>query len=149
MTKNAEDQIISQALTILEGRLRQYGPVLNSPTTVRNYATLALAGLDHEVFGVFFLNTRLALIEFNQMFRGTIHGASVYPREVAKRALEVNAKAVIFTHNHPSGEADPSEADRVLTKQLKKVLALFEINVLDHLVIGYKEQFSFAENGLL
>ena len=148
MTKN-DDSIIEQALTILESRVRKTKYSFTKPSDVSNYLTLKLGNLEHEVFAVMFLDNRNRLIEYNEMFRGTIDGASVYPREVAKHALAVNAATVIFGHNHPSGVAQPSTADQRITEALKLALGLFDIRVLDHFIIGGRDAYSFAEYGLI
>lgn len=124
-------------------------PVFDSPGKVKDYLRLQLAERDHEVFAVLFLDAQSRLIRLEEMFRGTLTQTSVYPREVLKRALEVNAASVILTHNHPSGVAEPSRADEFLTQTLKSALALVDVRVLDHLVVGRGEVMSFAERGLL
>ena len=108
-----------------------------------------LLDLPHEVFCCLFLDTRHRLIRYEELFRGTIDGATVYPREVVKRALQCNASAVILGHNHPSGVAEPSEADRNITVKLAKALALVEIRLLDHLVVSRGGHVSLAERGLI
>ncbi len=113
------------------------------------YLQAQLADRPHEVFCALFLDTRHRVITFEELFRGTIDGASVYPREVVKTALQHNAAAVILAHNHPSGIAEPSQADRHLTNRLRDALALVDIRVLDHVVIGQGEPVSFAERGWL
>ena len=124
--------------------------VLNSPQAVQDYLRLAMGHLEHEVFTVIFLDSQNRLIESCEMFRGTLNQASVYPREVVKKAMQVNACAVILVHNHPSGLTTPSDADRSLTKTLKKSLALVDVRVLDHFIVGATSTpFSFAERGLL
>jgi len=148
MTKN-ENKIIKQALSILESRAKNSDATLNNADSVRKYLTLKLAELEHEVFIAIYMNTRLQVIEFNEMFRGTIDGASVYPREVVKQALKVNASAVIFAHNHPSQVAEPSQADQQITKRLRDILELIEVRVIDHFVIGGSNIISFSERGLL
>ena len=105
--------------------------------------------MEHEQFCALFLDSQHRLIEFAELFRGTLDSASVYPREVAKEALHHNAAAVIFAHNHPSGIAEPSMADRKITKRLQEALGLFEIRVLDHIVVGSPGMVSFAEEGLI
>lgn len=127
----------------------QRGISLGSPATVRSFLVSQLRGLPHEVFGCLFLDNRHALICYEELFRGTIDGASVYPREVVKRALQLNAAAVIFAHNHPSGIAEPSGADRRLTSRLVEALGTVDIRVLDHFVVGDGVPLSFAEQGLL
>ena len=105
--------------------------------------------LEHEVFAVLFLDTQHRLIEYSELFRGTIDSASVYPREVLKEALRLNAAAVIVSHNHPSGNPEPSAADKSLTKRLREALAMVDVRVLDHIIVGGTETTSFAEQGLL
>ena len=123
--------------------------VLSSPEDVRHYLSLHLTGLDHEVFAALFLDNRHRVIEYRELFRGTIDSAAVYPREVVKRCLGVNAAAVIFAHNHPSGVAEPSDTDVRLTRKLVDALALVDVRVLDHLIVGQGEQSSLAERGLM
>ncbi|MFO7705489.1 MAG: DNA repair protein RadC [Halopseudomonas sp.] len=125
------------------------GTALTSPGAVRQYLRSRLAHLPHEVFACLFLDNQHRVIAFEELFQGTLDSASVYPREVLKRALSLNAAAVILTHNHPSGVAEPSQADQLLTRRLKEALALVDIRVLDHLVVGDGEPVSFAERGLL
>lgn len=127
----------------------QQRAVLTSPQQVKDLLSLKLAHLGHETFVVLFVNAQHQLLEFNEMFRGTLTQASVYPREVVKRALELQASAVIFAHNHPSGVAEPSRADEYLTQTLKAALQLVDVRVLDHLVVGRSGVVSFAERGLL
>lgn len=127
----------------------QRGEALTSPDLTRTFLQRQLRDHPYEVFAALFLDTRHRLIVYEPMFRGTLDGASVYPREVVRRALDLNAAAIIFAHNHPSGIAQPSAADRAITERLKETLALFDIRVLDHLVIGDGETFSFAEHGWL
>jgi DNA repair protein RadC len=124
-------------------------PVFESPQQVKDYARMQLAQLGHEVFAVMFLNAQHQLLQWNEMFRGTLTQTSVYPREVVKRALALNACAVILVHNHPSGHAEPSRADEFLTQTLKSALQLVDVRVLDHLVVGHADVVSFAERGLL
>ena len=127
----------------------QRGDALTSPGSVRRYLKSQLIGLPHEVFACLFLDNQHRVIAFEELFRGTLDSASVYPREVVKRALAHNAAALILTHNHPSGVSEPSQADLMLTRRLKESLALVDIRVLDHLVVGDGEPVSFAERGLL
>ena len=124
-------------------------PVLESPRIVRDYLAVHYAGHEREVFGCLFLDNRHRLIAVEEMFLGTIDGASVHPREVVKRALQLNAAAVILAHNHPSGVAEPSQADELITARLRDALALVDIRVLDHLVVGGTTVTSFVERGLL
>ena len=127
----------------------QRGDVLSSPRAVRDYLKLLLAGRGQEVFLVLFLDTQHRVIAFEELFHGTLSQTSVYPREVVKRALAHNAAAVILAHNHPSGVAEPSQADQLLTHALKQALALVDVTVLDHFVVAAGQTLSFAERGLL
>ncbi len=127
----------------------QRGDVLDSPQATREYLRLKLGHLSYEVFACLFLDNQHQVIRYEEVFRGTIDGASVYPRDIVTRALKLNAKAVIFAHNHPSGIAEPSQADRALTERLQRALGLLEIRVLDHFIIGDGPPASFAELGLL
>lgn len=121
--------------------------VLSDPTATRRYLQARLSRQTHEIFAAVFLDTRNHVLSYKELFHGTLDGASVYPREVVKAALKHNAAAVIFAHNHPSGVAEPSRADRDITRRLIDALALVDIRVLDHLVIGHGEATSFAERG--
>ena len=123
--------------------------VLNSPQAVRDYLVLKLGGLTKEVFLVLFLDTQNRLVAREEMFSGSLKETSVYPREVVKRALHHNAASVIFAHNHPSGIAQQSQADELLTKQLKQALALVDVRVLDHFIVAGNNTLSFSERGLL
>jgi DNA repair protein RadC len=127
----------------------QRGNALTSPDITRAYLSAQLRGYSYEVFACLFLDNQHRVIQLDELFRGTIDGASVYPREVVKKALHHNAAAVIFAHNHPSGIAEPSTADKHITEKLKQALALFDIRVLDHFIIGDGQPYSFAEHGLL
>ena len=123
--------------------------VLNSPAAVRDCLRLHFAGREHESFVAMFLDAQHRLIETHELFRGTLTQTSVYPREVVKESLRVNAAAVIFSHNHPSGVTEPSQADQQLTTALKQALALVDVRVLDHLIVAGGGVLSFAEKGLL
>lgn len=147
-TSNREEEIIQQALAILDSRLKTNPIEMTSYNAVKNYCRLNLASLEHEVFSILFLNNQNVLIERVEMFRGTIDNASVYPREVVKAALQLNAAAVIFAHNHPSGLSEPSQADKNVTSKLKQALELLDIRTLDHIIIG-DTTYSFAEHGLI
>ncbi|MEJ2592275.1 MAG: DNA repair protein RadC [Candidatus Thiodiazotropha sp.] len=127
----------------------QQGDALNSPAATRRYLQSRLRHHPYEVFACLFLDNRHRVICFEELFRGTLDGASVYPREVVKRALEHNAAALILAHNHPSGVAEPSQADRQITAHLKQSLALVDIRVIDHIVVGDGEPVSLAELGLM
>ena len=124
-------------------------PVFDAPQRVKDYVALELGAREHEVFAVLFLDTQHRLIRLEEMFRGTLAQTSVYPREVCRRALALNAAALILAHNHPSGLAEPSRADEFLTQALKSALALIDVRVLDHLVVGKGQVVSLAERGLL
>ena len=125
------------------------GEHLITPDTTRAALMARLRDLHHEVFACLFLTTRHRILAYEEMFRGTIDGVSVHPREVAKRALELNAATVVVAHNHPSGDPTPSRADRAFTKRLHDALALIDVRLLDHFVIGDGKSVSFAELGLL
>lgn len=140
--------VVEMARRYLAERLDRSEP-LTDPATTRDYLTARLARQPHEVFAALFLDTRHRVLAYEELFRGTIDGAAVYPREVVKAALRHNAAAAIFAHNHPSGIAEPSEADRSLTRRLSDALALVDIRTLDHFVIGAGEAVSFAERGWL
>ena len=128
--------------------LRQ-APALTSPGAVRDYLRLALGRRPHEVFACIWLDAQHRVTAFEEPFRGTLTQTSVYPREIVKSALAANAAAVIFAHNHPSGAAQPSRADELLTRSLKEALALVDVKVLDHFVVAGHQAISFAERGLL
>ena len=123
--------------------------VLSSPQDTRDYLRAKLCAYPYEVFACLFLDNRHRIISFDELFRGTIDGASVYPREVVKQALAHNAAAVIFAHNHPSGVAVPSKADQQLTQKLKQALEIVDIRVLDHFIIGDNCAVSMAEQGMI
>jgi DNA repair protein RadC len=122
---------------------------LTSPGAVRDYLRLALGSLPHEVFVCIWLDAQHRVIDCAELFRGTLTQTSVYPREIVKAALAANAAAVIFAHNHPSGAAQPSQADELLTRNLREALALVEVKVLDHFIVAGAQAISFAERGLL
>ena len=140
--------IVEMSKALLAKRF-QRNTTLSSPADSKDYLVSQLAELEHEVFAVLFLDNRHRVICFDEMFTGTIDGASVHPREVVKRALRHNAAAVILAHNHPSGIPEPSRADISLTRRLTDALALVDVRVLDHIVVGGTETASFAERGLL
>lgn len=144
-----DDATIERALAILQARLFQ-GQPMDSPNTVKDYLTVKAAEHPHhEVFGVLFLDAQHRAIEFQEMFRGTVTQTSVYPREVARACLQLNAVAVILTHNHPSGALTPSAADHELTKKLKSTLDLVDVRVLDHIITAGGSALSMAERGLM
>jgi DNA repair protein RadC len=132
----------------LDEKLRERS-ALTSPGAVRDYLRFALGQREHEVFVCIWLDAQHRVMSFEEIFSGTLTQTSVYPREIVKKALARNAAAVIFAHNHPSGVAQPSQADELLTRELKEALALVEVKVLDHFVIAGNQAISFAERGLL
>lgn len=142
------DEIIAEAKRILKQRAMR-NVVLTSPDAVRDYLTVQLSPYEYEVFVVVFLDNRHRVIKLDEMFRGTIDGASVHPREVVKETLRHNAAAVIFAHPHPSGIAEPSQADLNITKRLKEALSLIDVRVLDHIIIAAGQSISLAERGLI
>jgi len=142
------EEIIGLAEAILRERITHSQP-MTDPAMTRRWLVARFSERAHEVFCVLYLDNRHRMIAFEELFRGTIDGASVHPREVVKQALHYNAAALIFVHNHPSGVAEPSDADRRLTQRLKDALALVDIRTLDHFVVGGIEAVSFAERGLL
>lgn len=142
------DQILEAARQAIEKKM-QRGASFTSSAAVKQYLCAKLAAFEHEVFAVLFLDTQHCLIEYAEMFRGTIDGASVYPREVVKQALRLNAAAVIVSHNHPSGNPEPSAADKALTSQLRQALALVDVRTLDHIIVASSSTTSFAERGLI
>ena len=144
------EQIINLAKRIISKRLHRSEEIeITSPTDVKRYLQLQLAEREQEVFSAMFLDTRHRLIEFKEMFYGTIDGASVHPREVVKLALKLNAAAMIFAHNHPSGVAEPSQADIAITGRLKSALALIDVRVLDHIIVAADDTVSLAQRGHL
>lgn len=146
---------LAQLAAILELARRSLGEemrarsALTSPQSVRDYLRLAIGGKEHEVFVALFLDAQHRVISADELFRGTLTQTSVYPREIVKAALKANAAAVIFAHNHPSGVAEPSQADELLTRQLKDALAMVDVKVLDHFIVAGRATLSFAERGLL
>ena len=143
-----EDAIIDRAIEILHARAMR-GNYLTSPADVIRYLTVSLSGLGHEVFGCIWLDSQHGVIEDDELFRGTLSQTSVYPREVMKSALRLNAAAVVLYHNHPSGKPEPSRADEHLTRTLAAALTLIDVRVLDHIVVGGGRSVSFAEKGLI
>ncbi|MFO1199049.1 MAG: DNA repair protein RadC [Burkholderiaceae bacterium] len=140
--------VVARALKLLAREVRETD-VLTSPAVVRDYLRLSLADRRHEVFVVVFLDNQHRVIETVEMFRGTLSHTAVYPREIVIEALQRNAAAVIFAHNHPSDMTEPSVADRTLTDELRRALALVDVDVLDHFVVTRCAVVSFAERGLL
>lgn len=140
--------VMEMARRALEEKLKN-GDAMSSPKSVRDYLRLSLQGKKHEVFVAIFLDAQNRTIATEELFKGTLTQTSVYPREVVKRALYHNSAAIIFAHNHPSGVAEPSQADEILTQSLKQALALIDVKVLDHFIVGAGTAMSFAERGLI
>jgi DNA repair protein RadC len=148
LTTAEKASVVTLALAVLAAKHRR-GHTLTSPEATRAYLRLAIGDRHNELFGVLFLDNRHRIIAKEAMFYGTIDGASVHPRVVVQRALTLNAAAVVFYHNHPSGVAEPSQADVRITSKLKEALSLVDIRVLDHFVISAEESVSLAERGHL
>jgi DNA repair protein RadC len=144
-----DDQTIRAALAILESRLTETDGVISSPADVHNYVTLKLADRKSEVFAVLYVNTRHAVIEYREMFQGTIDGAAVYPREIIRAAIETNAAAIVLVHNHPSTNPEPSDADLNITRKIAQACELIDVRVLDHVIVGGTQIVSLAERGHL
>ena len=140
--------IVGLALKIVSQRV-QTGNIYDNIDDVRNFVRLKSTEYQQEVFAVLFLTNRHALIAYEELFFGTVNCCSIYPREVAKRCLELNACSVVLTHNHPSGNAEPSHADIQITKTIRDILRVLDIRVLDHLIVGDSEVASMSEMGLL
>lgn len=143
---HSEAHILAAAEAILRGRLQRAGKI-GEPSEAGSYLRAHCAHLDHEVFGCIFLDTRHRILAVEDLFRGTVDGAEVHPREVAKRGLALNAAAIIAFHNHPSGNLEPSAADRAVTARLKQALALIDIRLLDHIVVSAEGHTSMAARG--
>jgi DNA repair protein RadC len=148
-SKYAQIQAIFEMARRALGEQMKQRDALNSPQQVRDYLCLKLGGLAREVFMVLFLDAQNRVIAQEELFAGTLSQTSVYPREVVKRALHHNAAAVILAHNHPSGVAEPSRADELLTKALKEALTMVDVRILDHFVVAGNVALSFAEQGML
>lgn len=142
------EQIIEFTKSLLADRFKP-GQPFNSPDIGREWLRLEYLDLEHEIFACLFLDSQNCLIAHEILFKGTIDAANVYPREVAKRALQLNAAGVMFVHNHPSGVPEPSKADRLITDKLKQGLSLFDIKTLDHFIVAKQGTCSFAEHGWL
>ena len=143
-----ECDILMMARQLAQNKLAR-GCIIERPSSVFLYLQTIMGCYENEVFGSVFLDNQHRIICFEELFHGSINAANIYPREVVKKALSVNAAAVIFVHNHPSGEPEPSHADKHITVQLREVLNLIEVRVLDHVVVGVKECISMAERGLM
>ena len=142
-----ESEVLNHAAELLAPRV--FGQILGSPRDAQDFLRTRLARLEHEVFAVLYLDNRHRVLAFEELFRGTLNGTAVYPREVVKRSLALNCAALILVHNHPSGNPEPSTADEVLTQRLREALSLVDVRVLDHLVIGCEGVVSFADRGLV
>jgi DNA repair protein RadC len=142
------DEVLQAAQQLLYGRVRNT-EFLSSPQAVKDFLRVRLAGLEHEMFAVVHLDSQNRVIEYVEMFRGTVSQTSVYPREIVKETLARNSAAVVLVHNHPSGTTQPSRADEALTQTLKAALALVDVRVLDHLIVAGPEILSMAEKGLM
>ena len=152
--KAFEDGIIAYAMEIMERRMRMFemrevAESFNSPQVAKDYLKIMLGVEEREHFVVLFMDNQYKLIKAEKMFSGTIDGASIYPREIVKAALNNNAAAVILGHNHPSGSLAASQADRLITKRIKEALDMVDIRVLDHIIVCHNHTYSFAENGIL
>jgi DNA repair protein RadC len=145
--ETTEQDVLAAAEGILAGRLKRQGSIDN-PTDANDFLRMRLGALSHEEFHILWLDNRHRIIDCQKLFTGTIDGASIYPREVVRAALSVNACAAILAHNHPSGVAEPSAADRAITNELRDALRLIGVRILDHIVVG-DECVSMAERGLM
>ena len=143
------DDVIAQAIDILRSRMKAEGIKLSSPNQVKAYLICQFGTSDREIFSVLWMDVRNRLIDHEILFYGTLTHCSVYPREVVKAGLRLNAASCILVHNHPSGAPDPSEADQLLTRTLIQTLALVDVRVLDHIIVAGTRTCSFAENGLI
>jgi len=141
-----DDQIVEAARQLIDKRM-QRGASFRDPSVARAYFRDKLAGMEREVFAAAFLDSRHQLIEFAELFHGTIDGAEVHPREVVRQAIRCNAAAAIVAHNHPSGSVEPSAADRVVTARLKQALSLVDVRLLDHIIVGGSQTLAMAERG--
>lgn len=147
--RKLDDRAIQKALGIIRARLREPGVAFTSPVSVKDYGRLTMGDLQREEFRVLYLDVKNRLVADELAFIGTLTSATVHPREIARRALVLNVNAVIVLHNHPSGDTEPSEADRTLTGALKAALSVVDVRVLDHIIVAGLRTYSFAEQGLL
>ena len=141
-----QSSVVALALKVLSARFRR-GRTLNAPQDIQQFLRLKLTGRRNEVFGIIYLDTRHRIIAIEDLFQGTVDGAAVYPRVVVQKALDYNAAAIVFYHPHPSGNAEPSEADRSITLKLGRALALVDIRLIDHLIVTDGAFVSLAERG--
>ena len=142
------DQILEAARRVIDQKIRR-GASFTSPNEVKDYLKAKLSGYEREVFAVVLMDSKHCLIEYVELFQGTIDQAAVYPREVVKLALKHNAAAMVISHNHPSGNSEPSRADEALTSRLKEALGTVDVRVLDHIIVAGNDTTSFAERGLM
>lgn len=145
MFTNAENQIIQQSINLLESKFKIHGELFNDVSAVKDFLRLQMSHCEREHFAVFFLDNQLRLIEYKILFSGTINSCPVFAREIIKEALRLNASALIIAHNHPSGDPTPSSADIAMTKQIKEIVKVLDIRLLDHLVVGQYDVISFEE----
>ncbi len=148
LSENEKSTLITLAIDVLAGRYKP-GQLLNNPEDVKTYLRLRFSDLQNEVFGAVFLDTRHRIIQEKVIFTGTVDSTSIHSRVVVQHALALNASALICYHNHPSGEVDPSEADKRITRLLKEALSLIDVRLLDHFVVGKAGTYSLAEDGLM
>jgi len=148
LSPGEQSSVIALALRVLEKK-HAVGECIQSPADTKEYLRLRVADYQNEVFGAMFLDSRHRVLAVRDIFQGTIDSAAVHPRVVVQQALKCNAQSTIFYHNHPSGVAEPSTADKAITKRLKDVLSMIDVRVLDHFVISATESISFAEQGLI
>ncbi|MCK9608936.1 MAG: DNA repair protein RadC [Methylomonas sp.] len=144
----SSEDIVAMANRLIKRKFAR-GRAMTSPTEAAAYLPAQMASYEHETFWALFLDNQHRILAFEKLFTGTLASASVYPREVVKRSLQLNAAAIIFAHNHPSGAAVPSQSDKDITQKLKDALALIEVVVLDHFIVGGDDVTSLAEQGLL
>jgi len=149
MKKSEENKIINQALKIMESRVKTTDQSIGGATESKRYCRLKIGANERETFMVVFLNCQNKVIKPEILFQGTVDSAAVYPREVVKAALKVNASSVILSHNHPSGNVNPSFSDKQITKVLIDALDILDIKVLDHIIVSSQDWFSFAEKGMI
>ena len=142
-------KIIKRALKILESRMTYESDVFTKPEDTKNYLRLKLGNKEREIFAVLYLNNRNQLISYEELFMGTIDGASIHVREIVKLGLALNAAAIICAHNHPSGVCEPSRSDEAITQQIKKACDLMDIRLLDHLIVSATDSVSLAERGMI
>ncbi|MAT94143.1 MAG: hypothetical protein CME59_16300 [Halioglobus sp.] len=146
---DSKDEVIAAAIRFVEERAIYTSATLQSARETKDLLRLRIGDREREIFCVLYLNSQHRLIDVDELFMGTIDGAAVYPREIAKAALARNAAAVILGHNHPSGTTEPSAADRRITERIVSSLGLLDIRVLDHVIVSTDATFSFAEEGLM